>query len=182
MRVRWLASVPLVVGLLATPLTGTAASPDPSSSPAPAAVPGLVLAPDARIGADPPLRDPVQPTGRVLVPDLDRPADLDDRLKPVWFQIWFPDGTAGPGDTLRFHVRVTNLGKRTIRLYCPGFNLGSWTLMSHEGGRPRRCGGIGMSSDPLWWGATARPLSGSIRGRASGLAGDSVGMRPQDDR
>ena len=129
----------LLAGLLGLPLTGAAASPEPSASPvawspgaspSPAAggIPGLVLAPGARIGADPPLREPVQPTGRVLAPDLDRAAFLDERLKSVRFQIWFPDGTAGPGDTLRFHVRITNQGKRTIRLYCPGFNLGTWTL------------------------------------------------------
>lgn len=128
MQVTRLASIALVVGLLGSPGSGTAASPDPSiapvaPSPVGASVPGLVLAPGAPMGAEPPLREPVRPTGRVVGPDVERPADLDERLGPVRMQIWLPVGVGEPGDTLRFHVRISNLAKRTLRLYCPGFNL-----------------------------------------------------------
>lgn len=138
MRFTFLAPIAVMVGVLGVPVTGSAASPEPSLAPVPGSpalaapgavsIPGLVLAPDARIGADPSLRDPIQPTGRVVAADTKRAADLDDELRPVRLQIWFPDGIAGPGDTVRFHVRITNQGMRTIRLYCPGFNLRGWTL------------------------------------------------------
>ena len=159
MRVMVRASVALLAVLICLPTMGAAASPDPSpspgasvvaGSPAPAspaaAVPGLVLAPGSRIGADPPLRDPVQPTGRVLVPDTDRTADLDEALRPVRMQIWFPEGTGGPGDTLRVHVRITNQG------CCPTDPCrGSDVVGGHTGtGGVTMPAGIRASSVMLW--------------------------------
>lgn len=119
----------LVAAVLSVlPFSAAGATPQHGEpSPMPSSVPGLVLAADARIGADPPLREPVEPTGRVVQPDRTKQPDWSNDLGPVGFEVWLPQGTAGPGDRLAFDVRITNRGKRTIRLYCPGFNLGGWT-------------------------------------------------------
>ncbi|MFN8619221.1 MAG: hypothetical protein U0869_00560 [Chloroflexota bacterium] len=86
--------------------------------PTPPAAPAL-----GPIGADPPPGDPVQPTGRTLTPTTDRPADLDTGPDALRIEAWLPEETAGPGDTLAIHVRLTNGSERPFALLCPMFRV-----------------------------------------------------------